>query len=140
MGTNRADVTICGSDYVLSSDKSEEKIKEIAKFVDEFIVYDNNEMLSMVTTSVVGFIKSFVNVIIGMFVSVYVLNGKEKFKGQIKKLLYGILKPNYANITLEVSRKAGDIFYGFIMIIYIWIYFKIGFIIWILSIILRWRF
>lgn len=35
MGANRADVTICGNDYVLSGDKSEEKIKEIAKFVDD---------------------------------------------------------------------------------------------------------
>ncbi len=31
----RADVTICGADYVLSGEKSEEKIKEIAKFVDD---------------------------------------------------------------------------------------------------------
>jgi len=35
MEKNRADVTICGTNYVLSSDKSEERIKEIAKFVDE---------------------------------------------------------------------------------------------------------
>lgn len=35
MERNRADVTICGSSYVLSSDKSEERIKDIAKFVDE---------------------------------------------------------------------------------------------------------
>ena len=31
----RADVTICGTDYVLSGNKSEEKIKEIAKYVDD---------------------------------------------------------------------------------------------------------
>lgn len=31
----RADVTICGTDYVLSAEKSEEKIKEIARFVDD---------------------------------------------------------------------------------------------------------
>jgi cell division protein ZapA (FtsZ GTPase activity inhibitor) len=31
----RADVTICGVDYVLSGEKSEDKIKEIAKFVDD---------------------------------------------------------------------------------------------------------
>lgn len=31
----RADVTICGADYVLSGEKSEDKIKEIAKFVDD---------------------------------------------------------------------------------------------------------
>ena len=35
MEKNRADVIICGSNYVLSSDKSEERIKEIAKMVDE---------------------------------------------------------------------------------------------------------
>ncbi len=35
MEKNRADVVICGSNYVLSSEKSEERIKEIAKFVDE---------------------------------------------------------------------------------------------------------
>ena len=31
----RADVTICGENYVLSGEKSEEKIKEIARFVDD---------------------------------------------------------------------------------------------------------
>ncbi len=35
MEKNRADVNICGTNYVLSSDKSEERIKEIAKMVDE---------------------------------------------------------------------------------------------------------
>lgn len=35
MEKNRADVMICGTSYVLSSEKSEEKIKEIARFVDD---------------------------------------------------------------------------------------------------------
>jgi cell division protein ZapA (FtsZ GTPase activity inhibitor) len=35
MDKNKADVMICGSSYVLSSDKSEERIKEIAKYVDD---------------------------------------------------------------------------------------------------------
>ncbi|MBQ0018689.1 MAG: cell division protein ZapA [Clostridiales bacterium] len=35
MEKNRADVTICGSNYVLSGEKSTERIKEIAKFVDD---------------------------------------------------------------------------------------------------------
>ena len=37
MEKNRADVVICGSNYVLSSEKSAERIKEIAKFVDDEI-------------------------------------------------------------------------------------------------------
>ena len=35
MEKNRADVIICGTSYVLSSEKSEERIKDIAKMVDE---------------------------------------------------------------------------------------------------------
>ena len=35
MDKNRADVVICETKYVLSSDKSEERIKEIARMVDE---------------------------------------------------------------------------------------------------------
>ena len=35
MDKNRADVVICETKYVLSSDKSEERIKEIAKYVDD---------------------------------------------------------------------------------------------------------
>ena len=35
MDKNRADVVICESKYVLSSEKSEERIKEIAKYVDD---------------------------------------------------------------------------------------------------------
>ena len=35
MDKNRADVVICETKYVLSSEKSEERIKEIAKYVDE---------------------------------------------------------------------------------------------------------
>jgi uncharacterized coiled-coil DUF342 family protein len=35
MEKNKADVVICGSNYVLSSEKSEERIKDIARFVDD---------------------------------------------------------------------------------------------------------
>ena len=35
MEKNKADVIICGNSYVLSSDKSIERIKDIAKFVDD---------------------------------------------------------------------------------------------------------
>ena len=35
MERNRAEVSICGTNYVLSGEKSEEKIKEIGKYVDD---------------------------------------------------------------------------------------------------------
>jgi len=35
MEKNRVDITICGTEYILAGEKSEEKIKEIAKYVDD---------------------------------------------------------------------------------------------------------
>lgn len=73
------------------------------------------EMVSFVANSVIGVGRTLVNLIIGMIVSVYVLCSKEIFKGQTKKIMYGVLKTEHANILLEISRKAADIFYGFII-------------------------
>nr|MCR4798648.1 AI-2E family transporter [Lachnospiraceae bacterium] len=62
-----------------------------------------------------GIGKFIVNIIIGIFVSVYVLMEKEKFKGQVKKLIYGVFSPHHGNTIMEVLRKANDIFFGFII-------------------------
>ncbi len=75
---------------------------------------DTEGILSLVS-NVVGIGRVIVNIIVGLFVSVYVLIDKEKFKGQAKKVIYGILKTSYANKVVEVCRKAKEIFYGFII-------------------------
>lgn len=74
-----------------------------------------NDIMSSLTVGVIGFVKTIVNIILGIIVSVYVLASKEVFKGQIKKLTYAILKPHYANIFLTTVRKSNDIFSGFII-------------------------
>ena len=84
-------------------------------FADQYIDYDQVDMMTIITNSVFVVGKFFVNIIIGMFVSVYVLISKETFKAQAKKLVCGIFKAKYANIILEISRKSADIFYGFII-------------------------
>ena len=44
MDKNRVDVMICGSKYVLASEKSEEKMKEIAKYVDNEIRHTSRSL------------------------------------------------------------------------------------------------
>lgn len=85
------------------------------KLVQKYINYDEQDLMSTITTSVLTVGKIIVNIVVGMFVSVYVLMSKETFKGQAKKLACGIFRPSYANIILEISRRSGDIFYGFII-------------------------
>ena len=84
-------------------------------FLNQYVDYDESDMMSLVTNSVLTVGKLIVNIIIGMFVSVYVLVSKETFKAQAKKLICGIFVPKYSNIILEISRKSADIFYGFII-------------------------
>ncbi|SET28821.1 Predicted PurR-regulated permease PerM [Pseudobutyrivibrio sp. C4] len=84
-------------------------------FVEQYIDYDETDMMSLITSSILTIGKFIINIIIGMFVSVYVLISKETFKAQAKKLICGLMSPKYANITLEITRKSADIFYGFII-------------------------
>lgn len=61
---------------------------------------------------IVGFLFDFV---IGIIVSIYILSSKEHFCGIAKKLVYGFMRPNYANEVLDICRKTDRIFGGFIM-------------------------
>ncbi|SFN71633.1 Predicted PurR-regulated permease PerM [Pseudobutyrivibrio sp. UC1225] len=90
-------------------------MEEGLNLLEEYIDYDESKMMTTITSSVLSIGKIFINLIIGAFVSIYVLLSKEVFKGQAKKLICGIFRPDYANIILEISRKSGDIFYGFII-------------------------
>lgn len=85
------------------------------EMAQKYLNYDRDQLVDLVTSSIISVGKLAINLIIGMFVSVYVLVSKETFKGQLKKIVCGTFKPAHANIILEVSRKSGDIFYGFII-------------------------
>ena len=90
-------------------------IKNATDFIKPYLNVDQDDLITKVTTSVYGIVKLLVNLLIGMFVSVYVLIDKEHFKGQAKKIVCGLLKPHHANIVMDVSRKSAEIFYGFII-------------------------
>lgn len=90
-------------------------MKQGIDLLQKNIDYDQYKMMTTITSSVLTVGKIIINLIIGAFVSIYVLVSKEVFKGQAKKLICGIFRPEYSNIILEISRKSGDIFYGFII-------------------------
>lgn len=83
--------------------------------LNKYVDYDQSDMVSTITTSVISVGRFVVGIIVGMFVSVYVLISKETFKAQAKKLICGFFTPRYSNIILEISRKSSEIFYGFII-------------------------
>lgn len=71
------------------------------------------ELMTYVTSGVVGVVKTIFNIIVGIIVSVYILVKKETFISQLKKLVYTIFPPRAGNRVMEVLRKSDDIFGGF---------------------------
>lgn len=54
------------------------------------------------------------NLVISIIISVYLLVSKDRFIGQLKKLLYVFFKPEKANVALSIFRQVNKIFGGFI--------------------------
>ncbi len=101
-----------------SSGKIEEGISSAMKWLTDYLKVDVNDSQQMIFTGIsVGtdVIMLFVNILIALFLAIYMLLCKESYKGHIKRLMYAVMSIDHANLVLDISRKAGDIFYGFII-------------------------
>lgn len=97
---------------------SEEAYQRLTYTLENWITTDFLQQMNVVvaglTTGIIGIFSSLFNFIIGIIVSIYVLNGKERFVGQGKKILYALCKPNTANNIITIVRQSNKIFGGFI--------------------------
>lgn len=73
-----------------------------------------NTYIGQFTNIILGTLNVIKNLIIGLIVTVYALNSKDTFKGEFKKLIYAILKPQQADTFLDTARHSHSIFSGFI--------------------------
>ena len=88
------------------SDKIYETITQILPSMNEFI-----RNLSM---GVIGVISTLWDILIGLIIGIYILANKERFGGQIKKILYAIYKRENANNILADIRFIDKTFGGFL--------------------------
>ena len=72
-------------------------------------------MVEYLTSGIFNLMKLFLNIIIGLIVSIYVLFSKEKFISQGKKLTYALLSAHNANVFVKTVREAHKIFIGFVV-------------------------
>ena len=56
-----------------------------------------------------------VDTVIGIFIAIYLVLLKERYKGYCKRFLYGTLSLERANQVVRTVRKGNEIFYGFII-------------------------
>lgn len=79
------------------------------------VLNDNfmNSFIETVSIGLLGTVKFIYNVAIGYIISIYILNDKEKFKAQFKKILYTFFSSDKVNIILENTRYTDKVFINF---------------------------
>ena len=98
-------------------------IKEVVirgtEFLENWVQTDllkqTNILVTGLTTGVISVVNVLFDVVLGIFVSVYALYGKEEFLAQGRKIIYAVMSPKRANLTLHIFRKTNTIFGGFII-------------------------
>ena len=86
----------------------------IYDWVNNKLLLQMNTVITGLTGGIVGVASLAVDILVGIIVSVYLLLSKDRFIGQIKKMIYTFMKPEKANILLSISRQVDKIFGGFI--------------------------
>ncbi len=99
-------------DYVQGT--MNELVNTITDYYKNQILPQINTYISQVLTGVMATFKMILNILIGLCVAVYLLIGKDKFIGEIKKTIYAVFKLEKANVILAVTRQVDNIFGGFI--------------------------
>lgn len=107
--------------FVLSisdSTKYHEIIESFYKNISSTIIgwfsIDNLENLFLIVREgVFSTLKTIYNLVIGFVIAIYVLFDKEKFKGQIKKLLYALFKKETVDSILENAKNTDKVFGDF---------------------------
>lgn len=84
-------------------------------FLNTSILPRLNDILKVLSSSVVGLFKATWNFIIGFIVSIYIMGNKELFAGQAKKTIYALFENTSANQIIANFRFVHSTFSGFIV-------------------------
>lgn len=100
------------------ADIAERVITEASNFFENWMkntfIPQAEVYIASVTSGVILTVKFFINIAVGLIISVYVMANQEKFAGQAKKIIFAIFKPVRANVIVKTIRKSNEIFGGFI--------------------------
>lgn len=73
-----------------------------------------NDIISKITTGVLGILSALKNIFIGLIISIYILSSKEKFFAQSKKITYAIFPIKASNVIIKTVRRCDNVFGGFV--------------------------
>ncbi|MBR3231358.1 MAG: AI-2E family transporter [Lachnospiraceae bacterium] len=85
------------------------------KWLRDYLNLTEDNLAATVTEFSLHFGRVLVNVLISIFIAIYMLIAKESFKGYSKRFVAAAFRPDIAEFILDVSRRGNQIFYGFII-------------------------
>ena len=92
---------------------------KIYDFINNWItttfLQDVQKLLTTLTSSVVAFVKGFMNFLIGFVASIYILWSKETFQAQSKKIIVALFSPKGADHVFYLGRNIYRVFIGFVI-------------------------
>ncbi|MDD3205030.1 MAG: AI-2E family transporter [Lachnospiraceae bacterium] len=87
---------------------------DIEKWLNQSLLPQMNTLLKSLSLSLLSFVKSLWNLIIGFIISIYLLSSKELFSGQCKKVVYAFFETKTANSIIDNLRYIHKTFSGFL--------------------------
>lgn len=91
---------------------------KLEEWVTSNLIPQANSLLKFISTSLIGSVINLAlalwNLIIGFIISIYLLDGKERFAGQGKKIIYACFHKDTANVFISNIRFIHRTFIGFI--------------------------
>ena len=113
---------ITGGKYedTLMDAKNEENIEigvaAVTKWVRSYLsVGEDDDIMATIARWGLSASRLIFNFFLGCVIAVYILMSKDQFKGQIKKIIYGIFPTEAGNNIVSFIRKSNKIFYGFVI-------------------------
>ncbi|MBR5228347.1 MAG: AI-2E family transporter, partial [Firmicutes bacterium] len=88
--------------------------EKLVNIVTTYIIPSITQILGGITSGVINAVNILFDILVGLVVSVYLLNVKDTFSGQGKKFVYGFFAPEEANKIITNVREVHAIFSGFI--------------------------
>ena len=85
------------------------------KWIRDYLNLTEDNLASTLTEYSLHFGRIIVNVLIGIFIAIYMLISKETFRGHSKRFVAAAFRPDIAEFILDVSLRGNQIFYGFII-------------------------
>jgi predicted PurR-regulated permease PerM len=86
----------------------------ILGIVTDYVIPSMNTLITGITSGVISVLSFLFDALIGLIVCIYILNSKERFAAQSKKLIYSMFDTERANEIIADARNVHRIFSGFI--------------------------